>query len=225
MLLRGDPEPNRSVSGFIPFNGDRDKVMLAKDMGAAGVLMVSGPVNDNSDTFSGLSNEAWPVGIPVLRIKRNVADRILSAKGKTTAGLETEINTSHKSTGFATGVEVNAGSDVTVALSPTRNVVMVLKGEDENLKDEYLIIGGHYDHLGMGGSSSRAGDTVAVHHGADDNASGVAGFIEIAEKFALTDKGNMRSIIFAGFSGEESGLLGSKYFTENPPVDLSKVNA
>ena len=225
LLLRGDPEPNKSVSGFIPFNGDRDKAMLAKDMGAAGVFMVSGPVNDNSDTFSGLSNEAWPVGIPVLRIKRNVADRILSSKGKTTAGLETEINTSHKSTGFATGVEVNAGSEVTVELSSTRNVVMVLNGEDENLKDEYLIIGGHYDHLGMGGSSSRAGDTVAVHHGADDNASGVAGFIEIAEKFALTDNGNRRSIIFAGFSGEESGLLGSKYFTENPPVDLSKVNA
>jgi hypothetical protein len=225
LLLRGDPEPNLSVSGFIPFNGDRDKAMLAKDMGAAGVLMVSGPVNDNSDTFSSLSNEAWSVGIPVLRIKRNVADRILSAKGKTTAGLETEINISHKSTGFATGVEVNAGSEVTVALNATRNVVMVLNGEDENLKDEYLIIGGHYDHLGMGGSSSRAGDTVAVHHGADDNASGVAGFIEIAEKFALTDNGNRRSIIFAGFSGEESGLLGSKYFTENPPVDLSKVNA
>ena len=225
LLLRGDPEPNKSVSGFIPFNGDRDKSMLAKDMGAAGALMVSGPVNDNSDTFSKLSNEAWPVGIPVLRIKRNVADRILSAKGKTTAGLETEINTSHKSTAFATGVEVNAGSEVKVELSATRNVVMVLRGDDENLKDEYLIIGGHFDHLGMGGSSSRAGDTVAVHHGADDNASGVAGFIEIAEKFALTDNGNRRSIIFAGFSGEESGLLGSKYFTENPPVDLSKVNA
>ena len=225
LLLMGDPEPNLSVSGFIPFNGDRDKAMLAKDMGAAGVLFVSGPVNDNSDTFSSLSNEAWPVGIPVLRIKRNVADRILSAKGKTTAGLETEINTSKKSTGFSTGVEVNAGSEVTVEHSATRNVVMVLRGEDENLKDEYLVIGGHYDHLGMGGSSSRAGDTVAVHHGADDNASGVAGFIEIAEKFALTDNGNRRSIIFAGFSGEESGLLGSKYFTENPPVDLKNVNA
>lgn len=225
LMLRGDPEPNKSVSGFIPFNGDRDKAMLAKDMGAAGVLMVSGPVNDNSDTFGQLSNEAWPVGIPVLRIKRNVADRILSAKGKTTAGLETEINTSHRSTVFATGVEVNAGSEVRVERSATRNVVMVLNGEDENLRDEYLIIGGHYDHLGMGSSSSRAGDTVAVHHGADDNASGVAGFIEIAEKFALTDNGNRRSIIFAGFSGEESGLLGSKYFTENPLVDLSKVNA
>jgi len=225
LLLRGDPEPNLSVSGFIPFNGDRDKAMLAKDMGAAGVLMVSGPVNDNSDTFSSLSNEAWPVGIPVLRIKRNVADRILSAKDKTTAGLENEINTSHKPVGFSTGVTVKAGSEVIVTKSHTRNVVMVLNGEDENLKDEYLIIGGHFDHLGMGGPSSRAGDTVAVHHGADDNASGVAGFIEIAEKFALTDNRNRRSIIFAGFSGEELGLLGSKHFTENPPVDLSKVNA
>ncbi|MBN2666786.1 MAG: M20/M25/M40 family metallo-hydrolase, partial [Bacteroidales bacterium] len=174
---------------------------------------------------SGLSNEAWPVGIPVLRIKRNLADRILSAKGKTTAGLENEINTSHKTIGFATGVTIKAGSEVIVTKSNTRNVVMVLNGEDENLKDEYLIIGGHFDHLGMGGSSSRAGDTVAVHPGADDNASGVAGFIEIAEKFALTNPRNRRSIIFTGFSGEESGLLGSKYFTENPPVDLSKVNA
>lgn len=225
LILRGDPEPNKSVSGFIPFNSDRDKAMLAKDMGAAGVLMVSGPVNDKSDTFDGMSGESWPVGIPILRIKRNVADWILSGKGKTTAGLETEINTAQLSTGFATGVKINAGSDVVVRNKSTRNVVMVLPGEDEKLKDEYLVIGGHFDHLGMGGSSSRAGDTVAVHHGADDNASGVAGVIEVAEKFALTGKSHRRSIIFAGFSGEESGLLGSKYFTENPPVELSKINA
>lgn len=225
LLLRGDPEPNKSVSGFIPFNSDRDKAMLAKDMGAAGVLMVSGPVNDNSDTFDRLSGESWPVGIPVLRIKRNVADMILSGKGKTAAVLETEINTSQQSGGFSTGVIVNAGSDVVVTKKSTRNVVMVLRGGDEESRDEYLVIGAHFDHLGMGGSSSRAGDTVAVHHGADDNASGVAGVIEIAEKFALAGKSNRRSIIFAGFSGEESGLLGSKYFTENPPVELSKVNA
>jgi hypothetical protein len=77
----------------------------------------------------------------------------------------------------------------------------------------------------MGGSSSRARDTVAVHHGADDNASGVGEMIELAEKFALTKGSHKRSIIFAAFSGEELGLLGSKYFTNNPLIDLSKVNA
>ena len=225
LILRGDPEPNKSVSGFIPFNSDRDKAMLAKDMGASGVLMVSGPINDQEDSFEPLSSEAFSVEIPVLRIKRNIADMILAKTKTTVADLEKRINMTKKPSGFATGTKVHAGSEVIVKKSETRNVVMLLPGEDELLKDEYIIIGGHFDHLGMGGSSSRAGDTVAVHHGADDNASGVAEMIELAEKFALTEGSHKRSIIFAAFSGEELGLLGSKYFTENPPVDLSKVNA
>ena len=68
-------------------------------------------------------------------------------------------------------------------------------------------------------------DTVGVHHGADDNASGVAMMLELAEKFALTKGSHKRSIICIAFTGEEEGLLGSKYFTDNPGIDLSKVNA
>ncbi|MBK7710370.1 MAG: M20/M25/M40 family metallo-hydrolase [Bacteroidales bacterium] len=104
---------------------------------------------------------------------------------------------------------------------------MMLPGEDEKLKNEYIIIGAHFDHLGMGGpgSSSRAPDTTGVHHGADDNASGVSMMLELAEKFALTKGSHKRSIIFMAFSGEEEGLLGSKHFTEDPGIDLSKVNA
>lgn len=225
LLLRGDPEPNKSVSGFIPFNSDRDKALMAKDMGAAGVLMVSGPINDKEDSFEPLSSEAFSVEIPVLRIKRNIADLILSKTKTTVADLENRINMTKKPGGFSTGAKVRGGSDVIVKQSATRNVIMLLPGEDELLKNEYLIIGGHFDHLGMGGSSSRAGDTVAVHHGADDNASGVGEMIELAEKLALTKGSHKRSIIFAAFSGEELGLLGSKYFTDNPLIDLSKVNA
>ena len=104
---------------------------------------------------------------------------------------------------------------------------MFLPGEDEQLKNEYVIIGAHFDHLGMGGpgSSSRATDTTGVHHGADDNASGVSMMLELAEKFALTKGSHKRSIICLAFSGEEEGLLGSKHFTDNPGIDLSKVNA
>ena len=130
-----------------------------------------------------------------------------------------------KPSGFPTGIKVYAGSEIIVKKSETRNVVMLLPGEDELLKNEFIIIGGHFDHLGMGGSSSRVRDTVAVHHGADDNASGVGEMIELAEKFALTKGSHKRGIIFAAFSGEELGLLGSKYFTENPLIDLTKVNA
>jgi hypothetical protein len=104
---------------------------------------------------------------------------------------------------------------------------MVLQGEDEALKNEYIVIGAHFDHLGMGGpgSGSRAVDTIAVHHGADDNASGVSMMLELAEKFALTKGTHKRSIICIAFSGEEEGLLGSKYFVDNPGIDLTKVNA
>ena len=76
-------------------------------------------------------------------------------------------------------------AEIVRELVNTRNVVMVLPGEDPKLKDEYIIIGGHFDHLGMGGpgSGSRAIDTVGIHHGADDNASGTAGVMELALRF------------------------------------------
>jgi len=225
LVLRGDPEPEKSVSGFIPFNSDRDKAMTAKDMGAAGVLFVSGPANDNEDSFDNLSAEGFSVGIPVLRIRRNVADLILKKTNNTVGALEKKINVTKKTAAFDTDANVRAGSDVQKTASLTRNVIMYLRGEDESLRNEYVIIGAHFDHLGMGGSASRARDTVAVHHGADDNASGISAMIELAERFALTPGSHRRSLVFTAFSGEESGLLGSRYFADNPLVDLSRVNA
>ena len=227
LILMGDPESDKTVSPFIPFSGDRDKALLAKDQGASGVLMVAGPVFDPEDKFESLSSSDYSVDIPVLRIKRPVADLLLKPKsGLTVSDLENRINKTGKSAGFDTGVTISAGSEVIREKSWTRNVVAMVPGEDEALKNEYIIIGAHFDHLGMGGpgSSSRAVDTIGVHHGADDNASGVSEMIELAEKFAATPGSHKRSIIFAAFTGEEEGLLGSKYFVDNPPVDLSKVN-
>jgi Zn-dependent M28 family amino/carboxypeptidase len=79
--------------------------------------------------------------------------------------------------------------------------------------------------MGGTGSSSRAVDTIAVHHGADDNASGIALMLELAEKLSYLKGSHKRSILFIAFSGEEMGLLGSKYFADNPGIELSKVNA
>jgi aminopeptidase YwaD len=108
----------------------------------------------------------------------------------------------------------------------TANVAMVLEGTDPVLKSEYVIVGAHFDHLGMGGpgSSSRNRDTVAIHPGADDNASGVTLLIEMAKRLASRKKGFPRSIVFVAFSGEELGLLGSRYFDAHLPVNNSNVN-
>lgn len=227
MILRADPETDNTLSLFIPYSNDRDKALIAKDMGASGVIMVSGSAFDPQDTFESLSSDGFSVDLPVFRIKRELADIILAESGTTINELEKKLNDIRKPFSFKTGVIVNGNAEIEREMANTRNVVMVLPGEDDQLKNEYVIIGAHFDHLGMGGpgSSSRAVDTIGVHHGADDNASGVALMLEVAEKFAGTEGSHKRSIICIAFSGEELGLLGSKHFAENPGIDLSKVNA
>lgn len=226
IIMRGDPEPDDSKSKFAPFSGDRDKSLLAKDMGAGGVLLVSGENLDKEDRFEPLAKGEYSVGIPVFRIKRGVADAIL-AKSKTKFNdLEKRLNSGRKPHSFLTATIIDAKSEIIQNMANTRNVIMEIPGEDAMLKNEYLIFGAHFDHLGMGGpgSSSRKPDTIGVHHGADDNASGVAMLIELAGKFAGTKNTHKRTLVFVSFSGEEEGLWGSKYFADHPGIDLSKVD-
>ena len=107
----------------------------------------------------------------------------------------------------------------------TQNVVGYIEGSDSILKNEYIVIGAHYDHWGWGGkgSSSKKKDTVAIHNGADDNASGVAALLCILEKVSKSKVKPKRSIIFISFSGEEEGLLGSGYFVNHLPIEKSAV--
>lgn len=107
----------------------------------------------------------------------------------------------------------------------TQNVVGYIEGSDSNLKNEYIVIGAHYDHWGWGGknSGSKKKDTMAIHNGADDNASGVAALLCILRKVTKSKVKPKRSIIFVSFSGEEEGLLGSKYFVNHLAVPKNGV--
>ena len=107
----------------------------------------------------------------------------------------------------------------------TQNVVGFIEGSDPKLKNEYIVIGAHYDHWGWGGvgSSSKKKDTVAIHNGADDNASGVAALLCVLEKVSKSKVKPKRSLIFVSFSGEEEGLLGSKYFINHLQVPIVSV--
>jgi hypothetical protein len=227
LVLRADPETDKQASPFIPFSSDRGKAITANDNGAAGILLVSGPGFDNQDAFESPGTDDFSLEIPALRIKREVADAILVSTGRSVAELEKKLNESRKPFSFPTNIAVSAKAEIIREMHNTRNVVMILPGEDPILKSEYIIIGAHFDHLGMGGagSSSMASDTIGVHHGADDNASGVGMMLELAEKFALKKGSHKRSIICIAFTGEEKGFLGSGYFVENPGIDLTSVNA
>jgi len=227
MILRADPEIDKNKSLFIKYSRDRDKVLQAKDMGATAVLLVSGKIYDPEDKFEPLAKGEQTVGIPAFRISRKIADQILESRKTSVEVLEKKLNEDRKPSSFSTGIKVSGHSDVVQTTIPTRNVVMLLPGSDKTLKNEYVIIGAHFDHLGMGGvgSGSRVPDTSAVHYGADDNASGVGMMLELAEKLAAHPESHKRSIIVAAFSGEEMGLLGSKQYVENPMIDLKAVDA
>jgi len=224
MVLRGFPESDPGSSGYGSISTDRIKVLNARDKGAAGVLLVSGEKWDVADNLDKPSRSEARAGLPVIHVRRSVADSILKSSELTLKELEERSADSKSPAGLMTATIVDAMADVEKKEAVTSNVVMKLEGNSN--AEEYVIIGAHYDHLGMGGpgSSSRVPDTVAVHYGADDNASGVALMIELAERLAASKTGHSRSIVFVAFSGEEMGLLGSKHFVENGGIEPSAID-
>ncbi len=224
MILRGYPESDMESKGYASLSTDRLKVLNAREKGAAGVLLVSGEKWDVADNLDKPSRSESGAGIPVLQVKRSVAEAILRGSSTALAELEEKAAQAKSHTAFIAGASVIAEAEVLKKEAFTSNVVMMIRGESS--PEEYVIIGAHFDHLGMGGpgSSSRTPDTVAIHYGADDNASGVALMIELAEMLASSREKPARSIVFVAFSGEEMGLLGSKYFVENTGINPSAVN-
>jgi Zn-dependent M28 family amino/carboxypeptidase len=227
MILRDAPDNGAPNSGYESYTSLRKKSFVAKDRGAIGVLFVSGEKSDKEDELLPLRFDGSPANaaIPILQIKRTLADKILAGSGKTIAQLEAAIYTTKKSASLLVEVPVSAHADVVLQRASTANVVAVIPGNDPVLKNEYIVLGAHYDHLGMGGpgSGSRRPDTIAVHNGADDNASGVSAILEVAEALAAERKQLKRSIVVVAFTAEEMGTLGSKYFVDNPLVPLKQI--
>lgn len=229
IIMRGQPGEESSSSVFSSYVGLREKVLAAKDNGAAGVLFVSGPDFDKDDALMRMfyDKTTSDAGVPVFHIKRHIADALIAPSTFTISSLEKKISEGSAPFSFQTTTILDGSSDVLHQKVRTTNVVGMIEGSDPELKNEFIVLGAHYDHLGMGGpgSGSREPDTHMVHNGADDNASGVAGIIEIAEKIAKRDIAPKRSVIVVAFGAEEMGLIGSKYFVENPIIDLDKVVA
>ncbi|MBN2638719.1 MAG: M20/M25/M40 family metallo-hydrolase [Bacteroidales bacterium] len=225
MVLRGDPDPDNLTSPFARYSRDRDKAMMAMDQGAAGLLLVSGKEFDKKDELEGLRKIEYTAGIPAFQITRKAADLLFS--NNSIEKLEARINKTKKPFSLQLKATVNATASVIADKKTTKNIVALLKASEPILSKDYIIIGAHYDHLGIGGpnTGSRRPDTIATHYGADDNASGTSLLLELAGKLARKQLYLRRNIIFVAFSAEEMGLLGSKYFVKDSIVDLKKVDA
>ena len=224
IILLGNPEPDNLDAPWISQSSARSKALRARDAGAAGVLFVAGPSFDSADEFPTLKNPEGSMDIPVIRIKRTLADKILEETGKSISKLEKELAKLHQPRSFIIGEELTAQTDLEIEKEKTANVIASLVVDPQA---PYIVLGAHMDHLGYGGkgTGSRQQDTTAIHYGADDNASGVASLIEVAGKLKAMEDSLKKNFIFVAFGAEEKGLLGSKHFVNHPPVDLSNIEA
>ena len=226
MILEGGPEPEEGGDDpFIGYLNQRYKILNAKDRGAKAVVFVAGVDFDPQDKLGFMAKKEPSVGLPVVRLKRSVADELLKNHDITIDNLEKNSLEGEESL-LQIQENVTIQTDLFSKEASTQNVVGLLKGKNYP-NDSIIVVGGHYDHLGLGGpgTGTRVPDTTAVHYGADDNASGVSAFIEIAGYLNEQKKDLDVSVVFIAFAGEEMGLIGSKYFAENPVIDLKKVRA
>ncbi len=231
LIFDGTPENDDPHSRFGRFDV-RAKAFVAKEKGAAAMLLISRGDDIAADPtaamkFDQASGEA---AVPVLVISRETAARLLGIKEaelKTLEGLSAMKKDSsiRLNIGFRdTEPAITFGVKLTKKLADAYNVIGVLEGRDPQFKNEVIVIGAHYDHLGRGGQGSLAVNSSEIHHGADDNASGTAALLELAVKMAR-EKKNKRTIVFAAFGGEESGLIGSKFYVNHPVYPIERTIA
>ncbi|MBT8400337.1 MAG: M28 family peptidase [Rhodothermia bacterium] len=156
--------------------------------------------------------------LPIHVISTDFANRLLAPAGVTVAQVQEQIDSELKPHVFAVpNIEVTGRITRGPVKLSTENVIAMIEGTDPELKDEYVVISSHYDHIGLTGDP----DGDAVNNGADDDGSGVVAALEMAEAFRMAREdgyGPRRSVLFINFSGEEQGLLGSEYFADKDPV-------
>lgn len=200
----------------------RYKAMIAREHGARGILIVAGPNSPRAGELLPLSSDGTLAGSEILAasIGIDAANAILSTSGKTLGDLQSGLDSEnpHVDKGLSlTNSRVKLSIGLEHQKKGDRNVLAALPGTSS----EYVMVGAHYDHLGFGeeGDSRQTKDEQGqVHNGADDNASGVSAVLELAHYFAAQNTRPRRGIIFAFWSGEEMGLLGSAHFAEEPFV-------
>ena len=176
--------------------------------------------------FQGAGDEGSHRKLPVYFCTRSAIEPALKEMlGKDLAAIEAEIDADLVPRSAELGNWKALGeTNVVQKKAEVKNVVAVLEGEGP-LADETIVVGAHYDHLGMGGAGSLAPWTTDIHNGADDNASGTATLLEVARRLATTAQKPRRRIVFIAFTGEERGLLGSAHYVRQPRFPLENTVA
>lgn len=238
MVLRYVPEdvsPERRQV-LNRYAGLRYKAMIARERGARGILVVTGPNSPNAGKLIRHSFDSSLSGSEIMAasISGDVASYILAPmhKGLDTVQGALDSENPHAEGGFEiSGLTVTIGTSVNPIRGHDHNVVAFLPPGGDSPDSEYIMVGAHYDHLGHGesGSLQRKNEENEIHNGADDNASGTSLVLELAASLAARREANpslfQRGVLFTLWSGEEIGLIGSSHFAEDNAEALEAAAA
>lgn len=200
------------------------KAAAARSRGARALLVVSDPSHQTDPVNYGLFNidpDPEDHSIPVLRIRRAEMEPLLEAWGLDRVAAQIDGDLKPRSRAL-NGATIDYTEHFARNRRPVRNVVGFLPGSDPSKAKQAIVIGAHYDHVGLGGRySADPGGTGEIHNGADDNASGTSAIIEMARAAAADRSRFPRSLVFVAFAGEERGLLGSAHYASEPTIPMT----
>lgn len=215
-------DPASRFGGVQPIQASdlRFKVMEAKHRGAAAVVIVNPTVQGTEDdSLMRFGSSPSDLGIPVIHLSSSAAE---AAFGPRLQQMAAAIDESGQPASGAPLGKIKLSVEITREQATIANIVGLIPA-NEKIDDQLIVIGAHYDHLGMGGESSTRPNLDEIHPGADDNASGTAAVLEIARLAKSAKLGRDIAVVF--FTAEESGLLGSAHFVSNGPLKERKIAA
>ena len=230
IVFRNHPDMKSPHSKFEQYSSLRYKTTNARDKGAKGIIFLNTSDKTEDELIPLKYDNAGKIkDISAVQLKRNVADDIFKIYNTNATAIQKLIDSLKTPASFALkNYSAKILTDVQEVRGKSVNVGAYLDAGNEKFKDEYLVLGAHFDHLGWGGQNSLYMGEPSIHNGADDNASGTSGLLELAEKFASIKNQLDRKIVFVAFSGEELGLLGSSYVVNNFPLpienDITMIN-
>ena len=235
LMLRYEPQEKDDASPFdgrkpSRFSGMRYKALQARERGAVAVIFTTGPLQDEQkDKLPALANDGpeSPAGLPVLQVKKSVAQAWLRGAGIDLEKFQQEVDRDLTPRSLEkVGIRLSGEVGLTAVYADTWNLGGILPGRGP-LAGETVVLGAHYDHLGFGGQGSMRPNEKAIHNGADDNASGTVAAIQIGRLLTaeMEKEESHRGLLVTLFSGEEVGLAGSSFFVKNPPIPLAGIAA
>ncbi|MCH7762207.1 MAG: M20/M25/M40 family metallo-hydrolase [Candidatus Marinimicrobia bacterium] len=226
LVFRGSPDGSNPHSSYADYMPLRKKYLTARDNGALGILFVNRYDDEDKDGLIPLtfSRSSGGEKIAALHISKALAENLLPEE-LSLNGLQHRLDENKTSASFTLPFSLSVNIGLKEKMVTGVNLVGYIPGDGSS--DEFVVIGAHTDHLGLGGKNSGSLRPYehAIHNGADDNASGIAGLLELAEKFSGNSDALKRGLVFITFDAEEKGIIGSKYFVENPTVDLRNIVA